>query len=489
MVALRRHTILLVLALISFGASIGSSFHFDDYSVFSDPAVTSPAGWSQVWSLARTRPLTYLTFWLNYQVNGRNPIGWHAVNIALHLGAVWLAFEVLAKLLPGRAAFIGAAIFAIHPIQAEAVNYVFARSTLLMTVLCLAALAAWTRGRLWHAVAWFAAALLAKEECVTLPLFLLLLHLSISRNSRELKPIATMFALAALAGLRVLFAVAVTPGANVGTRAGLSAFRYFATQGGVILHYLRLVILPWNFALDPDISSAPNWLAWIIIIVGIIAASRWFTAGRAGFWFIGGLALLLPSSSIFAATDLAADRRMYLPMIAFSALIGLALQKLNPYLVGLILVVLAALSFQRTEVWQTEESLWRDAVAKAPRKVRPRIQLARSLNPRDALAELQIAKKIAPDDPAVASELGRVYLETASPAEALSEFGRALALDPNSPQALTNRGVALLMLNQTEAARQDFQRALSLNPCLYEARLNASRVGLTLPPEKGCTSR
>jgi Flp pilus assembly protein TadD len=104
------------------------------------------------------------------------------------------------------------------------------------------------------------------------------------------------------------------------------------------------------------------------------------------------------------------------------------------------------------------------------------------VDPPRAVALLEDAKRIAPDDPAIASELGRVYLVSGAPEKALTEFGRALALSPNDPRAFTNRGVALLMMHQGDAARQDFTRALSLNPCLAEARDNASRVGITLPP-------
>jgi uncharacterized membrane protein len=71
-----------------------------------------------------------------------HPIGYHAVNLLLHLGAVLLAYECLRRLLPERAALIAAALFAIHPIQAEAVNYVWARSILLATVGRLASLLA-----------------------------------------------------------------------------------------------------------------------------------------------------------------------------------------------------------------------------------------------------------------------------------------------------------------------------------------------------------
>ena len=57
---------------------------------------------------------------------------------------------------------------------------------------------------------------------------------------------------------------------------------------------------------------------------------------------------------------------------------------------------------------------------------------------------------------------------------------------PNNPQALSNRGVALLMLKQPDAARADFERALQIDPCAFEARLNAMRMGLSLPVAERC---
>jgi protein O-mannosyl-transferase len=75
--------------------------------------------------------------------------------------------------MPSRAADYAALIFAVHPLQTEAVNYVWARANLLMTTLCLLALREWLRDRGWCAVAWFGLALLAKQECVALPVLLL----------------------------------------------------------------------------------------------------------------------------------------------------------------------------------------------------------------------------------------------------------------------------------------------------------------------------
>src|ERR1017187_3911807 len=130
---MRARLLLLAAALAAFGASLGSGFHLDDYAIFSDPVLTSPWGWLQVWGWRQTRPLTYVTFWLNYHVGqalspanpvagGQDPIGYHALNLLLHLGAVLLAYECLRRLLPERAALVAAALFAVHPLQAEAVD-------------------------------------------------------------------------------------------------------------------------------------------------------------------------------------------------------------------------------------------------------------------------------------------------------------------------------------------------------------------------------
>ena len=442
-----------------------------------------------MWRPFEIRPLTYATFWLNEQCGGRNPAGYHAINLALHLIAIVLLYDALIRLLPQPAALIAAAVFAVHPFQAEPVNYVFARSTLLATVLCLVSLLFWTRGRVWWAAAWFAAALLAKEECVAFPVFLLLLHFSHARDRSQLKPIGVMFALSIAAGLRVLLAAQTTPGSGAGAQAGMSWLSYFMTQGVAILRYLRMLLIPAGFTVDPGIAVPPLWLAglaWMAVIIVAVAASFQFSRARAGFWFLAGLTLLLPSSSIFPAADVAADRRMYLPMIAFASCIGLLLSRARGAYLAPAFVLLAALSFQRTEIWRTEESLWTDAVAKAPAKVRPRIQLARAVAPARAVLILAEAQKLAPEDPRIPSEQGRIDLTLGRPDRALADFGRALALSPGSPDASNNRGVALLALDQKEAARLDFERALAIDPCHFDARLNLLRLGVSKPAPSYC---
>ncbi len=478
----------MLLALAAFGATLAGPFHFDDYGLFRDPAVVDPGGWTELFRASQTRPLTYLTFWLNYRLGGRDPLGYHAVNLVLHVIAALLVFRIASRITMRRAALIAAALFAVHPLLTQPVAFIFARGTLLMTVLCLLSLDAWLRGRIWIATAVFAAAVLAKEECAAFPLFLILLHVSQRRVRSELQAIASMLIVAAAAGVRVLYAVSVTPGAGAGAESGVSPFDYAAAQGPVILRYLRQALVPWGLSIDPPIGPYSGWVAaasWIAIAVLVAFAARWFRKTGPGFWFLSAMVLLLPSSSLLPAADLAADRRMYLPAVALAIAAGTLLQNLDWRIPAAIVALLCAVSIRYSLVWDSEQALWTEAVALAPHKVRPRIQLARRLDPPHALDVLKDAEKIAPADPAIASEEGRIYLSAGSPAQALSAFGRALALSPRQAEAMQNRGVALLALGQSSAARKDFERALKTNPCLFEARLNLSRMGAPAPPLPG----
>ena len=470
---MRARLLLLTAALAAFGASLGSGFHFDDYAIFADRALGSPSGWREVWSVSQTRPLTFLTFWVNRQLGGDNPLGYHLVNLALHLAAVLLAYECLRRLLPAKAALFAAALFAVHPLQAESVDYAWGRSIVLAAALCFAAFTAWLEERRWLAVLLFVLALLAKEECAAFPLALLLF------DRKHWKPIAAMLAAALAAGVRVIYALAITPGAPAGSRAGIDPWHYLLTQGPALWRYLRLLVFPYGFTVDPDIHTPAPWLgiaAWIALLGAL--AWLWKTLPEPARWLTVALVLLLPSSSVFPAADLAADRRMYLPLFALAAAAALLVSRLRKETIAAIAVTIAltAVSFARTQVWMSDEALWREAVSRAPGKVRPKIQLSRNLPPAEALQLLGKARELAPNDPGVPAETGRVLLTTGRPAEALAEFGRALALDPRDARNYNNRGVALEALGQTEAARQDFERALRIDPSLVTARENLQRV-------------
>jgi tetratricopeptide (TPR) repeat protein len=471
--SIKERLLLIAAALVAFAGTLGGAFVFDDFGLLNDPVITSPSGWWESWKLLETRPLSWFSFWLNYQASGEHPFGWHALNLILHIAVILLLFETLKELIPPRAALIAAALFAVHPMLTESVAYVFARSILIAALLCLLAIRCWIRGQYWLAVFWFLLAMLAKEECVALPIFLLLLDLS-RRRKIHWAPLSASFGVALLLGLRVLYAASVVRGSQAGPQAGITPLSYLGAEGTVILRYLRLVLLPTGFTIDAEV---PRWpIAWLGVAAIVFVSAKYFKDLRPGFWFISGLVFLAPSSSILPAADLSADRRMYLPILALCAGLGLMLSKLDWKISAGIVAGLAAISFFYSGLWRNPEDLWLEAIYEAPNKVRPRIQLARSVDPARALEALTDAEQIAPESAMVYSEKGRVLLQLGRAPEALAAFGKALALDPNDPKALNNRGAALLALGQTRPAQADFERALKKDPCLFDALVNLKHL-------------
>ena len=130
----------------------------------------SAGGIADIWALRQTRPLTYAHVLVELP-GGRRAIRWGTTCSTWR--STWARCcwpsSACRRLLPERAALVAAALFAVHPMQAEAVDYVWARSIVLAALLCFASLLSVARRAAWVAVAWFAAALLAKEEVRGVP--------------------------------------------------------------------------------------------------------------------------------------------------------------------------------------------------------------------------------------------------------------------------------------------------------------------------------
>ena len=144
-------------------------FHFDDSLFLQSPQVTDPGDPWYMLRPSQSRPLTYLTFYANYRFGGVNPRGYHLVNWMIHLTNVALVYGFVLLLswrFPGTTAgrlgrwlpLIAAGVFALHPVQSEAVNYVYQRSTLLATLFVLASFLTflWSEriNRPWLAYPW-----------------------------------------------------------------------------------------------------------------------------------------------------------------------------------------------------------------------------------------------------------------------------------------------------------------------------------------------
>lgn len=484
------YVVVILVALLVHARTLNAPFHFDDLSLPGDPAMGLSDGWIEILSdPARTRPLTYLTYWMNDQVHGFTPWGFHVLNLGLFAALLTVLAALYRKLVPQVAAVAALAVVALHPLQTEPVAYIFARATLLAALLAACAWLEWVREHRWRSLAWFTLAMLAKEEAAALPVFLAGYELFWRKASLRpaIKPLAAMAAVVALSAARLFYAIAQTPGSGAGEAAGVSSWSYLLTQGRAVWLYLRLLFAPygqnfdrdWPASAGFDLETAAAWIA----LAALVAAGGWFVRKhREIYWWLGGLILLVPTSSLMPLADLTAERRMMLPLLSLSLGVGLLFKRLplRPAIGALLVlcVALGAASWRRHEVWLSAENLWSDVVSKSPNKVRPKLQLARALEIKGAVSEaerlslLEAAHGLDPSNSVPIAELGVFHLRREEPDKALEAFERALALDPEDPQIRANIGSSLWLLGRRSEALESFRTALAIDPCNFDARNN-----------------
>ncbi len=438
-------------------AGLPGDWLLDDFSLPQE-------GWP---SLARPRPLTYLTYWLNLQISGAVPWAYRLTNILLHAAAVQFCFGALRRIVGPERALLAAAVFAVHPLQAEAVLYVFSRPVVLMGLLLWIALEQWLRGKHGWTVVFYGLALAAKEEAVVFPILLTLLHFSISRNNREWRWIGLMYGMAIAAGAGLLWAAAREAGSGAGAGARIGSWDYLASQPLAIALYAKQLLWPEFLGLRWPAWHLPFWglLLWLVPIWGFWKGRQYFQRAGTTFWIAAAFVCLLPTSSLLPLDDWAAGRRLYLVI----ALLTVAIPAGGWRWKIAAILGLSTVAWQwSAELYAKPAELWATTVRRQPGEHAAILQYARYLNPREALALLE--KNPAPGHAGYQTELGRLYLETQRPVEALQAFGRALAIEPQVASHVYNRGVALRALGQSEAAEADFLRALELDPRHKPAR-------------------
>lgn len=249
-------SILVLLVWVAYWNSLGGGFHFDDQAIFLDSYIVSPGfGW-KILRLMQTRPLTFLSFHWNFLAGGVEPQGFHAVNVLLHAANTILIVLIARRLLRPSLALLAGALFALHPLQTQAVNYVFERATLLAAFFALLSLLCFVQERYAYAVAAFGLSLLAKEETIALPAFMLLYDIVYRRHRIRWAFYAAMLALAGLAMIRLFAVLRMVPDAKLGFGKGISVIPYALTQCRVVWLYIRLFLFPYGLNLDHDIKPS-----------------------------------------------------------------------------------------------------------------------------------------------------------------------------------------------------------------------------------------
>ncbi|MBI5479551.1 MAG: tetratricopeptide repeat protein [Deltaproteobacteria bacterium] len=494
---------LVVLCVALYGRVVTFDFVWDDYDLVADNPYLRQPGTplrvfrSDFWALSQAdsrsgmyRPLVTLSYWVEFRVFGRAPAPFHATNLLLHVGVCLLVLALARRLgAPPWGALLGAALFAAHPAQTEAVAAIASRTDLLATLLLLGGVLLWLRP---HRVRWVAllllfAAMLAKESALVGPILVLFLapHArpeapggapdeapgDVPGGWRALAPLAVLPAYVALR-LAVLGVPALGGAALRDTSGGLRCFRYAAR-----------VLLPLpQPAIEPLERAAPLLVAasavGIVLLVVLLVRRRASVFAALGAWFLVALA---PVAEIVTIGVRFSDLMLYLPLVALghaaAGFVGVRPARWRYALVAALVAAAATVTTLRLPVWRDGVSLWSHGLRLDPHSPRMLVNLGTALRAQGRSLEgcQVLARALAeipgrPDADAhvrVLYNLGNCYRERGHLERAAAHYREALERSQGQLEpAAQNLAVALSQLGRDAEALALVQGRVSRNPRL-----------------------
>ncbi|HEX4682277.1 MAG TPA: hypothetical protein VH277_06200 [Gemmatimonadaceae bacterium] len=513
-----------LLAVASSLVGIVNRFTYDDrYIVELNPFVHGMHQWWKVfgrsywpkdWGGDGYRPLTILMFKIESVIGNGSPMPYHAANILLYALVSLMVLFLARRLLPAWAAWVVAALFAVHPVHVEAVANVVGQSELLVALFMLPAVLLYirereraTRGEAGNAtlapramlaiVALYAAACFSKENGVVLPGLLGMAELILVRDERPwrdriraLRPFYLV--LVAVAVAFVAMRAHVLADHDIG---GFQPFMPFAalhttsfqrvlTAIGVVPQWLRLFYWPAHLSSEygpPEIEIAQRLsitqLPGFLLLAAILALAVMLYRRRPvisfGIAFVC-VALLPVSNFIVPAGIVLAERTLLLPSVGALLVVGGMLAAMRQELAvrdqfqagatrlaqaafaGLLIAGVVR-SAMRTRVWSANETLFNQAVIDSPASYRAHYMLgAWSFEKnRKSLGEAEYRKALSlfPFDPYLSYTLAEQYRTAGQCEPALPLYKASRELDPQFPFGRTAYAWCLMQTGRFEEAR------------------------------------
>ncbi|MBM4365939.1 MAG: glycosyltransferase family 39 protein, partial [Deltaproteobacteria bacterium] len=280
---------LVVAVLAAWANTLRGPFVYDDLiEIVANPAVHDVSRLDTIWAYNPARALLLVTYALNWTLGHLDPLGYHALNIAIHAANAVLAWRLFGLVLsPGRAR-LGAALWALHPMATEGVSYISGRSDALVTLLALLALHAWvvdarSPSPRHRALAYAAmlAGFFTKETAVVTPVLALLADLALVAGWNR-----------RLLDARRYLPVALVVVVGVGGRLWLGGWpvpevprtllAHVTTQAEVWARYLQLWLLPLGQSILHPVPAEVSRLGGLCLLAWLVAAG--LAVYKRGIW-------------------------------------------------------------------------------------------------------------------------------------------------------------------------------------------------------------
>jgi tetratricopeptide (TPR) repeat protein len=527
---------LCALTLLAYGPALGAGFVWDDDAHVPKAAMRSLHGlwrmWFELGSTQQYYPALFSTFWLEHRLWGDAASGYHLVNILLHATSAWLFGKILRRLaIPG--AWLGALIFALHPVCVESVAWISEQKNTLSTLFYLLAALAYLRfdenrdrskGTWWLATLLFVLALLSKTVTATLPAAILVVFWwKRGRLSwkADFLPLTPWLGLGAASGLFSAWVERAYIGAQ-GTGFALDAVQRCLVAGRAIWFYLGKLLWPANL-----IFIYPHWRvdaaeAWQDLLpLGAVAliAALWLMRRRtraplaALLFFTGSLFPTLGFFNVYAFLySYVTDHWQYLASLGIIALAaggwgtwarkaaipdkggarsapGFRATPIGiPQLLAVAVVcLLGILTWRQCRAYRDMETFYRAILDRNPDCWMAHTNLGATYQGdgdwAKATEQFQEALRLKPDDAQVHNNLGEAWLRIPERLnDAIGQLRQALRLNPNLAEAHNNLALGLARIpGSIPEAIAQYEQAVRLKPDYAEAH-NSLAIALAQVP-------
>ena len=510
-------SILLIVTALSYVTSLENGFHYDDFhSIVRNPHIRTlenipsffidPGRFSVNPESAMYRPVLLTSYAVNFAFGELRPVGYHFVNVSLHVINIFLVHRLLLLLsVAPLVALVAAVLFALHPVHSEAVNYISSRSELLVAFCILCTCCAHMRfissGKMrWYIFSLLLAALALGSKAVAVSL-VLLLPLCVWYRYDLNRVIQRWRYYAGYGVLVMLYALIAHSVIDKAFFQPIRSFDVHAfTQLKAIPYYLFLAVLPVHLTPEHQfaLSRRPDEvvvLAFAFVMTGALLCWKWRQYKTVRL-IVGWSLVALAPSLLVPLIVLVNEHRCYLAGVGFALVCALALLEFANRkrfvavgVGGFYTISLGVLVLHRNEVWSDEISLWRDAAVKAPERVKPLLKLGDALQADGMLkaAEESYRRAIAirQEHPAALNNLGRLYLRTGRLGEAEKKFSTLLAVSPDNVAARLNLAGVFMRSGHWQKARLHYEHALQYGHTQGNAQENLAHIALRFENDPG----
>jgi len=500
--------LIVVACFVAFAPALRGDFVWDDDTHLIDNPVLAEHGLARAWAsteLPNYWPITWTSYWVEYQLWGLDPLGYHVVNVAIHAAAALLVWAILLQL---RVPYpwLAALVFAVHPVNVESVAWITQRKNVLSFFFFSLSLLFYLRferrrseASYLVALAGYLAAMLSKGAAAPLPAVLLLCAWW-QRGTITRRDVWNVVPFAVIAGclslLEILFQYEVAIASDVIREGGF--FSRLAGAGWAVWFYLSKALLPVHLSF-----VYPRWqidpfdpLAWLpsLGVVAMLGVAWWWRRSWGRPVLFALVYYLLMLSPVLGFFDIyfmrfsyVADHYQYLALVGIVALVvgaaGSALQD-RARLPGWVpsgvaaatVAALIAASALQSASYRDADRLWRDTIAENPDAYLAHYNLAHHLHAEGRLDEAaqhyREALRIEPDDALALNNLGRLHQDAQRADLALALYRRALAADPGSLEAHNNLAALLQRMGKPDGALAHYRAALRIDPDSAEVHYN-----------------